>query len=42
MDGRLFEAVGVPPDMPFAVDAATLKHGEAPQLRAAIAHAQGL
>jgi carboxyl-terminal processing protease len=41
MDGDLFEAVGIPPDVPFAIDAAPLLLGEDPLLRAAFARARG-
>ena len=42
MDGDLFEAVGIPPDVHFAIDAAPLLLGEDPLLRAAFARTCGL
>ncbi|MCF2872735.1 S41 family peptidase [Octadecabacter sp. G9-8] len=41
MDGALFEAVGIPPDVPFDIEAAPLQLGEDPLLRAAFARARG-
>ena len=41
MDGALHEAVGIPPDVPHAIEAAPLINGEDPLLRAAFAQARG-
>lgn len=35
MDGALYEAIGIPPDIPFEIEAAPLERGEDPLLRAA-------
>lgn len=41
MDGALYEAVGIPPDVPVAIDGEALRAGEDPLLRAAFARARG-
>lgn len=41
MDGQIFEAVGIPPDIPFSIEAAPLRAGQDPLLRAAFARARG-
>ena len=41
-DGELFEAIGIPPDIPFEITADPLLAGEDPLLEAAIAHARSL
>lgn len=40
MDGALYEAVGIPPDVPFAIEANPLMLGQDPLLRAAFAAAR--
>lgn len=40
MDGALYESVGIPPDVPFTIEAAPLQMGEDPLLRAAFAAAR--
>lgn len=42
MDGALYEAVGIPPDVTFDIQAAPLQQGEDPLLRAAFARARAL
>ena len=41
MDGALYEAVGIEPDIPFSIDAEPLMNGEDPLLRAAFERARG-
>lgn len=41
MSGDLYESVGIPPDVPFAIESAPLLIGEDPLLRAAFARARG-
>lgn len=41
MTGDLYEAVGIPPDVPLPIDGAALQIGEDPLLRAAFARARG-
>ncbi len=40
MDGEVFEGVGIPPDVPFTIEADPLLGGEDPLLRAAFARAR--
>ncbi|SMX31662.1 S41 family peptidase [Octadecabacter ascidiaceicola] len=41
MDGSLYEAIGIPPDVPFTIEATPLINGEDPLLRAAFERARG-
>ena len=41
MDGAVYEAVGIPPDVPFEIEAAPLLAGEDPLLRAAFDRLRG-
>lgn len=41
MDGQLYEAIGIPPDVPFAIESAPLLMGDDPLLRAAFQRASG-
>ncbi len=41
MSGDLYEAIGIPPDIPFDISGAALQMGEDPLLRAAFANARG-